>query len=129
MSLANALARTQQKIPVALLEQCSEDDRVIVENIALVAQEYIPLLNMTLATIASENNKYLLSVPCSTAAAFVTLRELRGIQTYNPARVHDVRITSKEGGLVLRIDICNESAPLSCSELEVVRLTKRTRWF
>ena len=102
---------------------------MLVENIALVAQEHVPSLNMALATITTDRGKYLLSVPCNSPAALVTLRELRGIQTYNPARVHDIRVSAREGGLMLRIDICNESAPLACSELEVVRLTKRSRWF
>ena len=31
--------------------------------------------------------------------------------------------------LMLRIDICNDQTPLACSEVEVLRLTKRTRWF
>lgn len=126
MSLASALARTHQSIPAATLEQCGEEDRVIVENIALVAQETLPALNMAQATITREGGKYLLAIPCLSAA---TLRELRAIQTYNPARVHDIRLTAREGGLTLRIDIGNGAAPLTCTELEVVRLTKRSRWF
>ena len=126
MSLASALARTHQSLPVAILEQCGEDDRVIVENIALVAQETLPALNLAQATITTEGSKYLLVVPCLSAA---TLRELRAIQTYNPARVHDIRLSGREGGVTVRIDICNGTAPLACTELEVVRLTKRSRWF
>ena len=131
-SLASVLARSHQSIPSVVLEQCSVEDRVVVENIALVAQEHMPSLNLALAVIVKDNNKYLLSLPCNSTSAVVTLRDLRATQTYNPGRVHDIRIASrdpKEGGLVVRIDICNESAPLACSELEVVRLTKRSRWF
>jgi hypothetical protein len=129
MSLATALTRSHQHVPESVLDQCSEADRVIVENIGLVAQEAMPALNLSQATIAQEGGKYLLRVPFTAAAASVTLRELRMIQTYNPARVHDIRVGWGEKALFLRIDICNEQTPLACSELEVVRLTKRTRWF
>ena len=129
MSLTHALARSQQHLPDAVLDQCSEADRVIVENIGLVAQETLPALHLAQATIVQDGGKYLLRIPFTAAVASVTLRELRMIQTYNPARVHDIRVGMGDKALVLRIDICNEQTPLACSELEVLRLTKRTRWF
>lgn len=126
-SLSTALARSHQTLPAAVLEQCPADDRVVVENISLVAQELMPALNLAHATLTQDRGKYHLSVPL--AGGHVTLHDLRGIQTYNPARVHDIRVSVKDAHLLLRIDICSESAPLSCAELEVVRVTKRSRWF
>ena len=87
----------------------------------------MPALNLAQASIATERGKYHVSIPL--AAGHTSLRDLRGIQTYNPARVHDIRVSAKDTHLVLRIDVCSESAPLACAELEVVRVTKRSRWF
>jgi hypothetical protein len=116
-----------QALPVAVLEHCSDDDRTVVENICLVAQEYMPALNLAQAAITLERGKYQVCIPL--AAGHATLNDMRGIQTYNPARVHDIRVLLKDTHIVLRIDICSESTPLSCTELEVVRVTKRSRWF
>ena len=83
MSLTHALTRSQQHLPDAVLDQCSEADRVIVENIGLVAQETLPALNLVQATIVQDGGKYLLRLPFAATAASVTLRELCMIQTYN----------------------------------------------
>ena len=130
-SLSNALARSQQSIPVKVLDACLPDDRQIVENIAVVAQAQIPIINIGLCTLNRDTttSKYILTVPCCGTTPVVKLNELRAIQTYNPARVNDIRAFVSEGTFYLRIDICDETMPLTCSELEVVRMTKRSRWF
>ncbi len=125
MSLSQALARSVQQVPAQVLAQCSPDDRVVVENICVVAQELIPTLNLAQASIAKDRNMYQLSVPCAAA----TLADLRAVQTYNPARVHDMRLSVRDGALAIRFDICDEKAPLACSEFDVIRTTKRSRWF
>jgi hypothetical protein len=125
MSLSQALSRSAQQVPAQVLTQCSPDDRVVVENICVVAQELIPSLNLAQTSIAMDRNMYQLSVPCATA----TLANLRAVQTYNPARVHDIHLSVRDGALTIRFDICNEKAPLACSEFEVIRTTKRSRWF
>ena len=76
MSLTHALARSQQHLPDAVLDQCSEADRVIVENIGLVAQETLPALHLAQATIVQDGRKYLLRIPFTELVASVTLREL-----------------------------------------------------
>ena len=124
-SLSTAL-RQQQTLPVAVLEQCTPDDRVVVENIALVAHEAIVTTNLSNATLTKDRNRYLLSMPCS---GYVSLADMRTVQAFNPARVHDIRVIWRNAEMVVRIDVCTESAPLSCSELDVVRVTKRSRWF
>ena len=97
-SLSNALARSQKKIPAETLEACLMDDRVIVENIALVAQEQIPTLNISLCTLTRESStsKYNLTMPCCGTTPAIKLKELRAIQTYNPARVSDIRLFLNE---------------------------------
>lgn len=92
----------------------------------MVLHEALVATNLSSATLVKDRNRYLLSVPCS---GFVSLADMRTVQAYNPARVHDIRVTCRDSELVVRVDICTESAPLSCSELEVVRVTKRSRWF
>ena len=124
-SLSTAL-RQQQTLPVAVLEQCTPDDRVVVENIALVAHEAIVTTNLSSATLTKDRNRYLLSMPCS---GYVSLADMRTVQAFNPARVHDIRVIWRDAEMVVRIDVCTETAPLSCSELDVVRVTKRSRWF
>lgn len=126
MSNLTTVLRQTQTLPAAVLDQCTPDDRVVVENIALVAHEAIVTTNLSSATLTKDRNRYLLSIPCS---GYVSLADMRTVQAFNPARVHDIRVTTRDAEMVVRIDVCTETAPLSCSELDVVRVTKRSRWF
>jgi hypothetical protein len=91
-----------------------------------VAHEAIVTTNLSNATLTKDRNRYLLIIPCS---GFVSLADMRTVQAFNPARVHDIRVILRDAEMVVRIDVCTETAPLSCSELDVVRVTKRSRWF
>ena len=126
MCSLSTVLRQQQTLPPAVLAQCTPDDRVVVENIAVVAHEAIVTTNLASATLVKDRNKYLLSIPC---AGYVCMADMRTVQAYNPARIHDIRVICRESEMVVRIDVCTESAPLSCSELDIVRVTKRSRWF
>lgn len=128
MSLANALAHTlRPKLPDAVLRACLEGDRVVVDNIALVALEFVPMLNIPMATIAKRDSTYELRVPITAEISRVSLADMRGIQAHAPARIADVFVEHEPASFELCISICNETSLIRFSELDVVRICKRAR--
>ena len=139
MALAAALARnTRPVVPENIISNCQQEDRVVVENILLVASETVPCANLTATTLVKANGKYKLCVPLA-APHLVTLSQLRAIQTYNPARVAEVsfktdRAEKPDGGdgaqlSALVIEVADQATPISVSEIEVMRVCKRRRWW
>lgn len=124
-SALQAVLRT--RVPANVLNVCSEADRVVVENIIILAQELIPLLDVTACSVDKKHLHYRVHIPVS-AQTRIGLRELRAIEAYSPARVTAVSVQT--GGAVgaLCIDINDQHCPISCTELDVVRICKRRRF-
>jgi hypothetical protein len=114
-------------VPAGVLTVCSEADRVVVENVIILAQEMIPLLDVTTCSIELRNQHYRVHVPIS-GQTRVGLRELRAIEAYSPARVTGVSVQT--GGAVgaLLIEVADQQCPISCTELDVVRICKKRRF-
>ena len=130
MSLAHALAQTlRPKLPDGVLRACLEADRVVVDNIALVALEFVPVLNLSLATLLKRDSTYELRLPITADSCRVSLAELRGIQAHAPARVADVFLEHEADSLALCVAICNEASLVRFTELDMIRLHKRARGY
>ena len=128
MSLSQALSHTlRPRLPDGVLRACIEADRVVVDNVALVALEYVPLLNLPMATLLKRDDTYELRIPITAESSRVSLADMRGIQSYAPARVSDVCVIHEKDTFELCVSICNETNLVRFTELEVIRVNKRAR--
>lgn len=128
MSLAHALAQTlRPKLPDRVLRACLDADQVVVDNIALVALEFVPMLNLPLSTVAKREGTYELRIPITAESSRVSLSDMRGIQAHAPARIADVFLAQDKTEIVLCVSICNEANLIRFTELDVIRLHKRAR--
>lgn len=114
-------------VPEAVLAPLAPDDRVLVENILLVAQAELEILNLasTLVVLADS----VIRVTCTLAgpSPLVSLSTMRSIQAYSPARVRDLRAVLQDNRLVLVIDVHDRLTRVTASEVDIVRLVKRRR--
>lgn len=123
------LSQNRNELPEQILSSVSEDDRMVVEQIMLVAQAAFHSLNISAASIQVDNGKYLVTTPFEGKRTTVTLADLRAIANYNPARIADIRVClSETHGPRLRIDICNEATRMPCSQLDILRVSKRSKY-
>ena len=130
MSLTSMIAHTlRPRVPQAVLQQCLEADRVVVENIAMVALEFVPSLNLPLATMLSPKNlrSYELHLPITVDRCSVSLASMRSIQSYAPARIAEVSLVLEDSNAYLCISVCNETSLVRFSEIDVIRIHKRSR--
>jgi len=128
MSFASALAQTARpRLPEAVLQTCLEADKVVVDNIALVALEFVPGLNIPLATMRKHADTYELSIPITMDHFSIALADLRGIQAHAPARIAGVSLARELNDYALRISVCSETNLVRFTELDVIRLHKRAR--
>jgi hypothetical protein len=130
----NSLGALLQKdlkndVPESVLAQVPQDDRVLVENILLVAQAELEMLNLASATVVVAAGTLRISCTLAGPSPIVSLANMRSVQSYSPARVRDVRAMLSENRLLLVIDVHNANSRVSASEIEVVRLTKKRRFF
>jgi len=128
MSLAHALGQTlRPKLSDAVLRTCLEADRVVVDNLALVALEFIPVLNIPLATISKRDSTYELRIPITAENSRISLSDMRNIQAHAPARVADVFVVHEQLTFELCISVCDETNLMRFTELDVIRMNKRSR--
>ena len=128
MSLAHALSHTlRPKLPDGVLRACLEADRVVVDNIALVALEFVPLLNLPMATLLKRDDTYELRLPITAESSRVSLADMRNIQAHAPARIADVFVVHETDTFELCISVCNETSLIRFTELDVIRLHTRAR--
>ena len=128
MSLNSVLQNVMRtKVPENVLSQCKDGDRQVVENILIVAQETIPTLDITKTTLLHEGGAYHISMPSVNPRDKLRLREMMNIQAYSPARIQDIHIIQNNGVLVMHIIIHDEASPITTSQLDIIRLCKKTK--
>jgi hypothetical protein len=118
---------SKNEVPESVLAQLPPEDRVLVENILLVAQAEFEILNLAITTVVA--SEIIVRVSCALAgpSPLVALSNMRCVQAYSPARVRDVRAVLQENRLLLVIDVHDRNARVTASEIDVVRLVKRRR--
>jgi len=126
MSLGHVLAACRrEKVPAHLLQQCRPADAVVVENILTVVQDSIPCTNIPLSVLRAHSGMYEITVPAGSAE--ISLQQLLAVQNYSPARIADIRVTVHDGSLALVFAVCDETKPVMCSDVSIVRICKRSK--
>ena len=118
---------SKNEVPESVLTQLPPEDRVLVENILLVAQAELEILNLASTTVVSSESIVRVSCALAGPSPLVALSNMRCVQAYSPARVRDVRAVLQENRLLLVIDVHDRNARVTASEIDVVRLVKRRR--
>lgn len=125
-------ARLQQvvrpPIPDAVMDVFDEDDRMMLENLLYVALEVFPTISVNLATASKEGTMFRVRLPfCADTQARLSC--MQQLQNFSPARVADIWVVvggvSGPGALIL--EVCSATARLSCTQFEIVRMSKRQR--
>lgn len=128
MSLHSVLSQTiRPTLSATVLNVCLEADRVVVENIAMVALDVISLLNIPATMITRAKTTYELSIPITVDSIRISIDSLQKIKTYSPARIHDVFMHIEKQNKYLVIVIGDERNITKFSETDIVRINKRSR--
>lgn len=117
----------RNEVPEAVLRQCPEADRVLVDNMLRVAQAELVVLNLASTTVAAEGRKLVLRCAMTGPTPGVSLSSMRSLQAYSPARVIEVRAALHEGSMFLVVELSDSLTRVSMTELEVVRVTRKRR--
>ena len=115
------------KIPESVFVPCLASDRQLVENILLVAQELNPNLDVTQSVLTKNGTMYTVLIPSSSASDMMSLSELRDIQNYAPGRISDIHVLYRNDTLTLKVSIRDETSPMTCTQLDIIRVCKRKR--
>ena len=115
------------KIPESVFVPCLAPDRQLVENILLVAQELNPNLDVTQSVLTKNGTMYTVLIPSSSASDMMSLSELRDIQNYAPGRISDIHVLYRNDTLTLKVSIRDETSPMTCTQLDIIRVCKRKR--
>ena len=108
---------------------CRETDREVVENILLIAGDAMPVLRLSETTIeTTDASSYKATIPMPSTMR-IGLRQLARVDAHAPSRVQDIWVDSNEKGASLVIFIADESTQFCVTEVEVLRLRKRSRMF
>ena len=110
-----------------MLAQCREADQTVVENILVVLQEEIPTLDITHSALTHTGGVYQIAVPSVKPQDKVRLRQLLNIQAYNPARIQDIEVVFRNDVLVLCVAVYDEATPITTSQLDIMRICKKTK--
>lgn len=114
-------------VPESVLQQCLDEDRILIENLLRLAQAELLVLNLASTSIVTEGHKTVIRCMLTGPSPSVSLASMRSLQNYSPARVAEVRTMLFEGGLALVLDVCDSATRIGTTELEIVRITKRHR--
>jgi hypothetical protein len=118
---------SKNEVPESVLAQLPPEDRVLVENLLLVAQAELEILNLASTTVVASESIVRVSCALAGPSPLVALSNMRCVQAYSPARVRDVRAVLQENRLLLVINVHDRNARVTASEIDVVRLVKRRR--
>jgi hypothetical protein len=128
MSLQEMLHKDMHnEVPQSALTTCAESDQVLVENLLRLAQAELCVLNLASTTIVMEGKKIVVRCALTGPTPSVSLSNMRALQNYSPARVAEVRVVMHDGSANLVLDVCDCTAKMTATELEIVRITKRHR--
>lgn len=119
----------QNEVPATVLEQCAAQDQTLIENLLLLAQVELETLNLASTLITAKNGGTMIKCALTGTEARVGLACMRALQAYSPARIADVRAHMENGVLFLCIEVTDANTRISTTELEIVRVCKKKRFF
>jgi hypothetical protein len=82
---------------------------------------------VTLIEIDKGKDVYNLRLPMSVRTLVVSLEQLRQIQAYSPARIFDVSVGMTTDLPHISLRVTTEARPLMYSEVDIIRVMKRSR--
>lgn len=127
-SLSSMLQKElHNEVPDAVLRQCPEADRVLVENVLRLAQAELAVLNLASTTVAVEGRRIVLKCTLTGPTPAVSLSSMRSLHAYSPARVLELRAAMHDSSMLLVIELSDATSRITASELEIVRITKKRR--
>jgi len=115
------------EVPESALAQLAPEDRILVENVLLVAQAELEILNLASTSVVLSDGVIRISCTLAGPSPLISLSTMRSVQAYSPARVRDLRAVLQDNRLLLVIDVHDRLARVTASEVDVVRLVKRRR--
>ena len=113
--------------PERLLHALNESEKTLLENIMHLAQETIPQIDLTSAEMTKTPDVFCLRLHLSSREVVISLQQLRLIQAYSPARILDVQVAVLPETVQVLVRVAAETANIMYSEVDVIRITKRTR--
>ena len=128
MSLSSLLHRgINNTVPDSILMQCAESERVLVENILMVAQAEIQTLNLAGTIITAKDTAVTLQCVVTGQNPSISLKQMRDIQAYSPARVTDVRVAGSDTNIVLIIVLNDSTKRVTVEDTEIIRVVRKRR--
>ena len=129
LSLGKTLASVMRRgVSEQAFEVCAAHDRLLLENVAHLAQQAVPDLDVTRAAVKMDKDVYVLRIPASTSELTVDLSQLRDVEAYSPFRIVQVGVKLEKEGASVEVRVATENRPLAFSEVDIVRITKRKRF-
>ena len=126
MSLGSMLNNViRPKICESVFNPCLPGDRMLVENILMVAQEICPALNVTTTSINKKGLSYTAMIPLATASEAIGLHHLRDIQAFCPGRIQNIYVIFRNETMNIQIEIQDETAPITSTQLDIVRISRK----
>lgn len=117
----------RRSAPDRLLQALNESDRTMLENIMHLAQETIPQIDLTLTDMTKTNDNFVLCLHVAERDLLVSLQQMRLIQAYSPARILDVQVAVMPLAVHVLVRVASETSNIMYSEVDVIRIVKRTR--
>ena len=111
----------------AELTAFDKSDKTLLENIMHLAQETIPQIDLTSTEMTKTPDVFCLRLHLSNREALISLQQLRSIQAYSPARILDVQVAVLPETVQVLVRVASETSNIMYSEVDVIRITKRTR--
>ena len=100
---------------------------MLAENILMVTQELIPTMNVQCTGISKNGSTYIMMVPSATSNDVIGLGMLQDIQAYCPGRIQTINVLYRNDTLNLELIILNETMPITSTQLDIVRMSKKRR--
>jgi hypothetical protein len=132
MATCDTLEKTMNSVmrrcaPERMLLALNESDKTLLENIMHLAQETIPQIDLTRTEMTKTPDVFCLRLHLSNREALISLQQLRSIQAYSPARILDVQVAVLPETVQVLVRVASETSNIMYSEVDVIRITKRTR--
>jgi len=132
MAACETLEKTMNSVmrrcePERFLHALNDSEKTLLENIMHLAQETIPQIDLTSTEMTRTPDVFCLRLHLSSREVVVSLQQLRLIQAYSPARVLDVQVVVLPDTVQVLVRVAAETVNILYSEVDVIRITKRTR--
>ncbi len=132
MSMALASRSLEKTLASVMRRGVSEEalacagaaDRALLENIAHLAQQVVPELDLTKAEVCKAGEVYALRMPWSAGDVRMNLASMREIESYSPYRILDVCVKGGENACVV-VQVATENKSIVFNECDVIRIKRK----